>query len=61
MTNTLNALTGTSSDSYLVAPLQHIFLAVLHLVVDVEKLDYAVFSDVVSILSGFFPVQWRSL
>lgn len=47
--------------SYLIAPFQHILLSLLHLVVDVEKLNDAVLSDVVSILLGFFPVQRRAL
>lgn len=46
--------------SYLIAPFQHVFLALLHLVVDVQKLDDAVLPDVVGILLGFLPVQRRS-
>lgn len=47
--------------SYLIAPFQHIFLALLDLIVDVNELDDAVLSDVVGILLGVLPVQWRSL
>lgn len=47
--------------SYLVAPLQHIFLTFLHLVVDVQKLNDSVLPYVVGILLGFFPVQRRPL
>lgn len=46
--------------SYLIAPLQHVFLPLLHLVVDVQELDDAVLSDVVGILLGFLPVKWRA-
>lgn len=47
--------------SYLIAPFQHIFLSLLQLVVDVEKLNNTVLSDVVGILLGFLPVRWRAL
>lgn len=47
--------------SYLVAPFQHIFLTLLHFVVDVEELNDAVLSHMVGILLGFFPFQWRPL
>lgn len=47
--------------SYLIAPFQHIPLTILHLVIDVEKLNDAVLSHVVSILLAFVPVQWRAL
>lgn len=46
--------------SYLITPLEHIFLTLLHLVVDVEKLDDAVLSDVVGIFLGFLPVERRA-
>lgn len=46
--------------SYLIAPLQNIFLALLHLIVDVQELDDAVLSDVVGILLGFLPVKRRA-
>lgn len=54
-------ISGKKLVSYLVAPLQHIFLTLLQLVVDIEKLNDAVLSDVVSILLGFFPVERRPL
>lgn len=47
--------------SHLVAPLQHVFLTVLQLVVDVKELDDAVLPDVVGILLGFLPVERRTL
>lgn len=64
MTDRSSALTHfkaaiTKQLSYLIAPLQDIFLTVLHLVVDVDKLNDAMLPDVVSILLGFFPVQRR--
>lgn len=46
--------------SYLITPLQHIFLTLLHLVVDVQKLDDAVLSDMVGIPLGFLPVKRRA-
>lgn len=52
--------TGNSIRSHLVAPLEHIFLAIFQLVVDVEELDDAVLSYVVSILLALFPVEWRA-
>lgn len=46
--------------SYLIPPLQHIFLPLLHLIVDVQELDDAVLSYVVGIVLGFLPVKRRA-
>lgn len=47
--------------SHLVAPFQHVLLAVLQLVVDVQELDDAVLPDVVGVLLGLLPVERRAL
>lgn len=44
-------------EPHLVSPFQHILLSIFDLVVDVEELQDAVLSNVVSMFLGLFPVE----
>lgn len=46
-----------STHPHLISPLQHILLALLHLIVDVEELKDAVLPNVVSMFLGLCPVE----